>query len=487
MSTTENSSSGSVEPSNVLPLSALLAEEGTVPFCGMYASADAEYPDIVDTLGERYVGDEPQSFEEAIEVLPHAGEGQLWADNEFVRLDDDGITVDIDTEGIRDVHGLDVEKIERRVGASLDEIVSGVDAEELIQVSSHKDIIDRRRLALRTLGYDVGFRWQIASSRYTAGDIREFFRRKIIATRKHNAETAFGWIRHYDYGGSVSITTIYPSKAYEVGSPDSSEVELDGDEFRIAPRAGNESDSDVVANSDSTLTIYYGDRVGYDFRGRQKLWAKPVIFVPSMGVMIPLPDRATTLGRKHIGNMMKDAEGWHEKILSRIDNLCEEVNKDIMRARLVALDFDDLPFSIKEFYEYIGIRNEKYAEKAAKKAKRFASPSSRPTLWNLQLALKLAILENYEGTKAGDTYQEYQELSGELLRHPGTQIALAKEEHRILTQDSDKIVIDNDQQTLGESLADVINMSGVTENQLGASEAQQVQQRVQQRLPSQSD
>lgn len=480
MSTTE-SSSNPVEPSNVIPISSLVEEEGTVPFCGMYSSVGAEYPESVDALGERFVGENPQSFEEALEVLPHAGEGQLWAENEFVRLDDEGTTVDIDTEGIRDVHGLDVEKIERRVGSSIDEIASIVDAEELIRVSSHKDIIDRRRLALRTLGYDVGFRWQIASDRYTAGDTREFFRRKISATRRHNAEDAFGWIRHYDYGGSVSITTVYPSKSYEVGSPEESEITLENNEFRLAPEASGDSDPD------DSLTIYYGDRVGYDFRGRQKLWAKPVIFVPTMGVMIPLPDRATTLGRKHVGSMMKDAEDWHEKILTRIDALCQEINKDIMRARLVALDFGDLPFTIKQFYQYIGIRNEKYAEKASKKAKRFASPSSRPTLWNLQLSLKLAILENYEGTKAGDTYQEYQELSGELLRHPGTQIALAKEEHRIATQDSDEIVLDDDQQTLGESLADVINMSGVTENRLGANEAQQVQQRVQQRLPGQSD
>lgn len=468
---------------NSVSVSNLLEEEGTVPFLGINQAAQAKYPDEVNAQGERYVTHGSQSFKEALEVLPHAGEGELWADNEFVEPGSSDGSVSVDLESIRNVYGLDVEKLEARSGQSIEQMAAGADPESLINISTHKDIVDRRRLALRTLGFDVKFRWQIASSRYAPGNIREFFKRKIAACQQHGAEGAFGWIRHYDWGGSVNITTIYPSKAYEIGQPDDSDIDIDNNELTIANAPTNTSA--IGTDSDESVTIYYGDRIGYDFRGHQKLWAKPIIYIPSAGTMIPLPYNGTDLSRKHTGNLMADAIDWHEKILTRIDELCVQINQEITRARMVALDFSQLPFGIEEFYGYLGIQNQKYAEKAASRAKQFASPSDQPTLWNLQLSLKLAILTNYSGTKAGNTYQEYQELAGEILRHPATQISLAKEQHQIESKSqAEEDELDQSQQTLGESLQDVMDMTGVTENRLNPTEAQKIEQRVQQQLPT---
>jgi hypothetical protein len=467
---------------SIVNITDLVEQSGTVPFLGVNDAADAEYPDEINARGRRYVQDGDQSFKTALSVLPHAGEGELWADNEFVAPSEDG-TVDVNCEAIRNVHGLDIDDLERRTGMSLSEMVRRADPEPLIGVDTHKDIVDRRRLALRTLGFDVKFRWQIASSRYSPGNMREFFKRKIAACQKHGAENAFGWIRHYDWGGSVTLTTIYPSKAYEIDPADDTDIDLANGELTIA--TGEDFNEGDIDESEPT-TIYYGDQLKYDFRGRQKLSVTPVIYIPEADTMIPLPHPEGDLSRKHTGNLMEDAIDWHEKVLSTIDDLCETVNQEIKRARLVAIDFSDLPFTVEDFYRYIGVRNDDYVEAAADRATALAKPSDQPTLWNLQLSLKLAILDNYEGNRAGKTYREYQELAGEILRHPATMITTAKEQHKIEAEqdDGDDVDLDADQTTLAESLEDVMNMTGVTENRIDATEAQQIEQRVQQRLPN---
>lgn len=468
---------------SIVNLTDLLEQNGTVPFLGVNDAVDAEYPDAITARGRRYVQDEdaPQSFKTALSVLPNAGEGELWANNEFVAPSGDG-SVDVNLEALRNVHGLDIESLESRTGMTLSEMVERADPEPLVGVDTHKDIIDRRRLALRTLGFDVRFRWQIASSRYTPGNMREFFKRKIAACQQHGAQNMFGWIRHYDWGGSVNITTIYPSKAFAIDATEDTDLDLETGELTIA------TDAEVPeSDTDSGRTeVYYGDQIKYDFRGHQKLSVTPVIFIPEAETMIPLPHPEADLSRKHTGNLMGDAIDWHERVLDTISDLCETVNQEIKRARLVAIDFADLPFSVEDFYRFIGVRNDEYVEAAADRATALAQPSDQPTLWNLQLSLKLALLDNFDGNRAGATYQEYQELAGEILRHPATMITTAKEQFRIEAQadDEDDVALDAEQTTLADSLEDVLEMTGVTENRIDASEAEQIERRVQQRLPN---
>lgn len=479
------------DPTRGISITRLVEQSGTVPFLGITDTGTIEYPNAVNAAGERFIEGSNQSFKATLSILPHAGEGELWAENEFVTQQPDG-SVTVDLEALRDVHGLDTASLKQHTGMDLSELIDHTDPEPAIPITTHKDIIDRRRLALRTLGFDCRFRWQIASDRYSPGNMRAFFRRKIAACQKHGANDAFGWIRHFDWGGSVSITTIYPSKSYEVSPPDDTDIDLSTGELTVAKapkrdetNANTDGDEDDDEPPTST-TIYYGDQMGYDFRGQQKLWVKPVIYIPTTDVMVPLPYSENDLSRKHTSNLMDDAVGWHEQILEQIDKLCTDVNQEIQRARLVAIDFDTLEFDIESFYRYIGINNDDYVEAAVDRATALASPSTQPTLWNLQLSLKLALLEHYNGNRAGKTYREYQELAGEILRHPATMITTAKEQHRIEseTPNNGASDLDNSQTTLAESLEDVIELSGVTENSLDAIEAEEIEQRVQQRLPT---
>ncbi|MFQ3293018.1 MAG: hypothetical protein ACI8VE_000072 [Natrialbaceae archaeon] len=127
----------------------------------------------------------------------------------------------------------------------------------------------------------------------------------------------------------------------------------------------------------------------------------------------------------------------------------------------------------------------KYAERAADRAISIAKPSSRPTVFNLQLSLLIAVLEEYDGSMASDTYQEYLEVAGELFRKPAMMIQLAMEEHDRRTDDDSQRVLPENQQTLSDSLEDIVDIPGIsvdTEADLSDQQAHKVQDRLQRRL-----
>ena len=161
-----------------------------------------------------------------------------------------------------------------------------------------------------------------------------------------------------------------------------------------------------------------------------------------------------------------------------------EVDTAIRRTRAIAYDFEDLPFSVEDCYTYWGIAF-KYAERAADRATSIANPSTRPTVFNLQLSLLISVLEEYEGSMASDTYQEYLEVAGELFRTPAMMIQLAMQEHDHRTDDDSQLVLPENQQTLSDSLEDIVDIPGIsvdTEADLSDQQAHRVQDRVQRRL-----
>jgi hypothetical protein len=150
------------------------------------------------------------------------------------------------------------------------------------------------------------------------------------------------------------------------------------------------------------------------------------------------------------------------------------------------LEFDDLPFSIEEFYTLLGIPQQ-YAEQAATKAASFTQSETRPSLWNLQVSLKMEVLAEYSGSKASDRYADFQEIAAQIMRYPSQQIQLALEEWELQQmddpQDTGEVLLD-DQQTLAESVDDIAELPGVkTEEELSIEDAQAVEDGIQSRLP----
>jgi hypothetical protein len=469
--------------SPAVALADLLTRDTDVKFAGLTEHDDAVYPDEIPPDAQ-CLANSPRSFKDAIKVLPKASSGELWATNDFVET---GGQVDIDA--IRNVHGLDVDALESHTGRSLEDLADSSDTTAVVPVRDHKDIVDDRRKALNALGYDVKFRWQIASDSYSIINPQEAYLPIISALQQRGENDAFGWVSYRDWGGLLKMVVICPSLRHVVSGTESDlEDAVDQDGVTGAVTGGG-SGGDV---EDSELVVYGGFQTGYDFRGTQTLWARPILFYPDSGVV--LPDMGERYTRRHYGKATDAAHErsqgrvpiseWWRSIYDDIDTRMVEVDSAISRTRAIAYDFEDLPFTLEECYSYWGLPF-KYAECAADRATSIAKPSSRPTVFNIQLSLLIAILEEYSGSMASNSYQEYLEVAGELYRKPAMMIQLAMEEHDRRVDEPDERILPEDQQTLSDALEDIVDIPGIevdTEVDLSNEEAQRVQDGLQKQI-----
>jgi hypothetical protein len=471
----------------------LIAKEQTLPFLGLTPAdaTTADYPDGIEPAGRRFLNtdaSEARSLKAVIKALPQASSGELRAVNEFVNPENKTI----DPEEIRDVDGLNADLLEAATGQSIEELAANAPSDRLLAVNDHQDIIDRRRLALAALGYPVKFRWQIATSTYSIVNPKEAYLPLMGALQKHGADEAFGWMNMRDWGGVAKLTVILPGFRRELdtsqsdGSTKAAIREHDA-LADIDPTMGDNSDED---DGTPTVTVYGGIQTGYDFRGSQTMWAKPLIFFPGSGtVMYGVGKRYS---RRHVGDVTNAAHErahdrvpimeWWGNIYDDIDRQTTTVDDVLIRARSVAINFEELPFDVDGFYVYLGIPGT-YAENASTRATRIAAPESRPTLWNLQLSLLVALGE-FEGSRASDTFQAYNEVARDILFSPGKSIQLAAREHD-LQADDDEPSIAPDQQTLSDALGEAFAIPGVeatSERELSDTDAQRVQNTIQESL-----
>jgi len=472
-------------------LADLLTQETDIHFAGLTEDDSGEYPEEIPPE-TRCLTDTPRSFKEAIRVLPKASGGELWATNDFVETNGQ-----VDTSAIRDVHGLNIDALEATTGRSLEDLADASDATAVVRVHDHKDIVDDRRKALNALGYDVKFRWQIASDSYSIINPQDAYLPIIGALQQRGETDAFGWVSYRDWGGLLKMVVICPTLRHVVTDGEADpENAIDEEGIANVVSTGqsdpNESD-DTDAESDASETVVYGGfQTGYDFRGTQTLWARPILFFPDSGTV--LPDMGERYTRRHYGQATNAAHErkqgrvpiseWWRNIYDDIDTRMIEVDTAIQRTRAIAYDFEELPFSLEDCYSYWGVANI-YAAVAADRATSIASPSSRPTVYNLQLSLLIALLEEYEGSMASNSYQEYLEVAGELYGKPAMMIQLAMQEHDRRTDDDEERVLPENQQTLSDALDDVMEIPGIsvdTEADLSDQQAQRVQDRLQQRL-----
>lgn len=474
----------------------LLDRERTLAFCGLVPGDNASYPSLVEPAkSDRRLSDDPLSFEEVIRHLPIASSGDLYADNRFVGEDGN-----INTAAIRDVDGLDTDAIEQATGFSIEDIATGIEQRDsLIEVSDHQDIIDERRLALHTLGLPVKFRWQIASDGYCIIQPTDAYRPAVDELQEQEEADVFGWAHYRDWGGTLKMSVILPSLRRTL-VPRSDDDDEDGDDTASALQQGDNPLADVAddGSDGEGVTIYGGFQTGYDFRGSQTMWAQPLLYVPaSDAVILGMGQRYS---RRHVGsatdathereNNRVPINEWWSDIYDDIEKQTTTIDRAILRSRAVAIDFEDVPYSVEEFYDYLGIPG-KYAEEAADRAKTFASPPTSPTIWNLQLSLLVALDGLYEGSHASDTYQNYNEVAQQLLRQPSHSIQLALKEHDLRADGNTAAKqLPPEQQSLSDAIDDLATIPGVnadTEADLSNVDAQRIQEGVSGRLQQKLD
>ena len=453
----------------------LLDQEATHSFAGLTPTDDAVYPKAVSPE-TGCLDPNPRSLKDILTILPQASSGELWATNEFVDVDGT-----IDPEALRSVEGLDVDALEIATGQSLSEIATAASSDPLVRVRDHQDIVDKRRKALCALGYDVKFRWQIASDRYSIINPQEAYLPIVGALQQRGETSAFGWASYRDWGGLLKMFVVCPGLKHTITA--SKDPERDED---------TEGVTTVTGANESDLVVYSGFETGYDFRGTQTLWAKPILYFPETGTVVP--DTGKRYTRRHYGwatdatheraNDRVPINEWWRAIYDAITDRLVKVDLAIRRTRAIAYDFDELPFDTATCYRYWGVAN-RYAEAAADRATTLASPSSRPTVYNLQLSLLISLLDEYGGSWASNTHQEYLEVAGELLRKPAMMIQLAMKEHDRKTDKPEERVLPAAQQTLSDALQDVVDIPGIevdTEANLTDGAAQRLHDRVQHRL-----
>lgn len=465
----ESSGSPTVDPRS------LIAEERTLAFRGLSEIGDSYPEGIEPKLGSARLTDDPSSFKEVIGTLPIASSGELYANNKFV--DEFG---NVDTAAIRDVKGLDVDALEDATGMGLGNLAAFAPSESLVEVEDHQDIIDERRLALSTLGAPVKFRWQIPSDRYCIVQPSDAFLPIISALQKRNETDAFGWAHYRDWGGEFRMSVLFPSLRRTVVPR-----EIDDDADSIT-----DNDLDGVeikdGDEDEGVTIYGGVQTGYDFRGSQAVWAKPMLYLPGSDVSVfGVGERRS---RKHVGaatdetherkNNRTPINKWWGKIYDSIESQAKIVDKQIVESRKARINFETVPYSMTEFYSYLGIPD-KYAEPAAERAERFAKPSFAPTFWNLQLSLQLALNDLYEASRASSSYQSHNEIGQQIFQRPAYSCRLAYLEHdHQATKDGRETLLPEEQQSLSDSMEDLADIPGVeitSEADLSNVEAQRLQ------------
>ena len=471
----QNNSNGT----SVVDPRSLIAEERTIAFRGLSVPQDS-YPEEVEPKTDSLrLSESPSTFKEVVNHLPVASSGELYADNKFV--DDFG---GINTAAIREVDGLDVDALEDATNMKIGQMAGLTDADPLVEVDDNQDIIDERRLALSTLGAPVKFRWQIASDRYCIVQPADAYLPIISALQKRGETGAFGWAHYRDWGGEFKMSVLFPELRRTIVPQEADDVEPDS-------VRGNDVDGIETADGteDEGVTVYGGVQTGYDFRGSQAVWAKPMLYVPASDIAIF--GVGTRRSRRHVGSATNAAHErqndrtpineWWGNIYDDIQAQATVIDKQIILGRTLSLNFEDVPYSITDFYQYLGIPG-KYAEEAADRAERFASPPSAPTLWNLQLSLQVALDALYEGSRASATYQDYNEVGQQIFREPVYSIQMALMEHdRQAKETGAKTQLPADQQSLSDSIDDLVDVPGLnanTEADLSDVEAQRIQDNV---------
>jgi hypothetical protein len=513
---TDSSSDASASPAPV-PVVDLLRKSDDVVFCGLSETTSASLPDALPDGPWRPTSGDPVSLKAALNRLPNGTATNLKTVNPFV---DDG---DIDTDAIRAVDGLDVDAVEQATGGSIDALARTAPATKDIPVHSHKDIVDPRRLALATLGFNTKFRWQIATDHYAIINPQDTLLPALSAFQKRGETDVFGRLLYDDFGGEVDIYMVFPSTSQELSLSDIKTV-ADHDDADLPdyfdhlidiPDACPDCSGPVDIDDDSqtvsctrcrytqsthldSVTLMHGVRTGYSMRGDRAFYAEPLVFMPERQAVLPGVGQKRT--RRHSGlptdsdheraNGRTPMHEWFGNVYDAATSRSQRVSAELLRSRAITVNFEELPFDTQAFYELPGIPAT-YASDAADRAKALAATDTAPTLWALHISLLAALRDGWSGNNVSADLEGYRSLAQQLIQQPAYAIQVALREYDLQTDDDDDDgVLPDDQQMLSDAIEDLAPLDGITaetEADLSDTEAQQIQDTLQQTLNGLTD
>jgi hypothetical protein len=362
-------------------------------------------------------------------------------------------------------------------------ISDAVTTTDHLDVDSHKLIIDPRRALLNALGTDdTEFTWNTASSKYNHGNPVEFLKQKAAALSSEDIEqdprTVHGWLETTDHGGEVKLVTVYPTLEHEIQPEEVVDATLPA----VSP--DDEDDGEIVNASDvlkhskflptqqdeeQEQTVFFGDQITYDLKGSSTLKLQPILHDPDTQTVIAVGNTKT---RRHVGDIDSDTRNWHRDAFVELEATVDALRSDVLQAFAVTIDRDELPFPLADFYQYLGLKNKSVQESAARYAKQLATVRAAPSLWALQIGLKIALREDFNGKPTGRTYQAYEAVATELLNNPVTQLSLALKQYdyeQEQAQEQAKSESREDSETSDERIGDTIELDETVEDVLEPS------------------
>lgn len=391
-----------------LDITDLIAKAKRVPFNGLDDKADQSYPDPIN-LDSPAHDDDPVTFRDIIELLPQAKEGALLAVNEYVN--EDGTVA---TDQIRAETDLNLDELPIDLTA-ID------DADQHVGVDEYKDIVDPRRKALAALGFDVNFRWQVATPIYAIINPSQAYNpayRTLMNQGKR--DDVFGWLDFSDWGGDVDLYLLFENNTIE------------------RPNADEDDDP-----------IYVGFHTGYDFTGNRKLSLSLFGYDPAHDTR--MYSLGETRSRKHAGNPNDDqheaANGrvpiseWWDNQYENLLVWTEDLAQDIVTATNLSLDFSELEYGVADFYRYLDIPQSYIYETdngvgAVNRVHNHSTSGSTVSMWVMYFALAATLEAEFKGEHTSTQFMVYSGVAEEILRSPRKIIKQVAREHEYQKEDT---------------------------------------------------
>jgi hypothetical protein len=301
-------------------------------------------------------------------------------------------------------------------------------ADEWVETDQHNAVIDPNRAAdAAELSDDDEFAWgdddgeqleadtedplwHIPTSSYRVINPVDAYQPLIEAIQEQDlGADVFGEVRAYADGGEVHMDLIF-----------------DGVEAQLR------SHQDAVK---------MGLTTGYDFYGGTALYA--TAYAQQNSCVNSIRNLTSRKIKKHTGSKNDLKQWWMDHIEALF-----EVRDDLIRMIREAsspeatVNFRELPFSVEEFYELIGLPNASgtpVASKAAREAEVQANSITEVTMWNLHEGATYALTYHYGGKEgAGSTLDRHTRTANDLLFNPFESLERAKEEYEAQLMEDDE-------------------------------------------------
>jgi hypothetical protein len=260
-------------------------------------------------------------------------------------------------------------------------------SDEWIETERFNAVVEPSRLREQARGDDTELLFHSPTDSYAIinpvdvyGPLEEVLRETDLDGRPLG-DVMFGEIRQYRTGGEVHMDVMF----------DGLEVMLPG---RSDP-------------------ITMGITSGYDFFGGHAVYVEG--FAQDgycSNTMRQLTDKEVI---KHVGDVT-DFRTWWEGILEQVELVADDLFEFIRDAQEIEIDFTEMPFSVAEFYELLGLPDY-LAERASGDAEANAEIPFMIDMWTLHSGATYALTHFFKG-KEGSALDGYVRVANDILFNP---------------------------------------------------------------------